>query len=345
MTGVAQARSVHAAPVTTCYLCGSPGRPLHADLRDDLFGVPGLWSVLRCTRCELVWTHPRPRSEEIHKLYERYYTHSPFPDAHAKPLPRMGSVAEDPALPQDPDEEGEDGGGAGFAGLLKRGLRRLGPFRERAAGVTLWLDASQRGRLLDVGCGNGRFLARMRDAGWDVHGVEPDPVAAETARGFFGLQVTCAPLQHAALPEETFDVITLSHVVEHVYDPIGLLIECARLLKPDGQLVVVTPNSGSLGRRWFGRWWRGWEVPRHLFIFSPRTLQACAERSGLRVDEIRTTARSARPIWEESRQLRLARSNEVWVRPRSIAFWFVEHLLSKAAPCGEEILMIAGPLP
>jgi hypothetical protein len=111
-------------------------------------------------------------------------------------------------------------------------------------------------------------------------------------------------------------------------------------------MVVVTPNSRSLGSRWFGRSWRGWEVPRHLFVFSPESLKACAERAGLQVAEIRTTARSARGIWRESGSSSRtpgAAGESGWKAIGTLPFWFFEHLATSVAPVGEEILMVARP--
>jgi 2-polyprenyl-3-methyl-5-hydroxy-6-metoxy-1,4-benzoquinol methylase len=133
-------------------------------------------------------------------------------------------------------------------------------------------------------------------------------------------------------------------VIEHVHDPIGFLRECRRLLKPGGTVIVVTPNSRSLGSGWFRGSWRGWEVPRHFFVFTPRTLKKCAERARLRVDELRTTARSARGIWHESRALRKPvhlLGENAWQRFQGVSFWFLEHLMIRVIPCGEEILLMA----
>lgn len=330
--------------VRTCYLCGSDGERLHDALRDSLFGVPGLWSLLRCPQCGLVWLHPCPRRDEVLNLYVRYHTHSPSigEDWRASSIRRSSREAvlhrvcgyEADPLPA----------GGGMRRLMADAIEWLDPFQDVTAGSVMWLPASRRGRLLDVGCGSGEFMAKMRGLGWETVGIEPDPVAAKTARSHQQLDVVCASLEEAGLPAESFDVVTMSHVIEHVHDPIGFLGECRRLLRPDGVMVVVTPNSRSLGSRWFGRSWRGWEVPRHLFVFSPRTLGACAERAGLQIDELRTTARSARGIWHESRSLHRSVRRQGKDRRRrmpALSFWFLEHLLARAVDCGEEILMIA----
>jgi SAM-dependent methyltransferase len=225
-----ESRYIEADDVQTCYLCCSDGEDPHAGLRDSLFGAAGVWNVRRCSRCGLVWLSPRPHREEIPKLYERYYTHSPpaAGDGASKSLTR---ATRDAALRRVCGYDAGRGPGR-LRRLLAEGRGRLGPIRDAATGSVMWLGASRRGRLLDVGCGNGLFLAQMRDLGWEVEGVEPNPVAAHAARSRYRLDITSAPLEEVSLPANTFDAVTASHVIEHVYDPIGFLMQCGRLLRP-----------------------------------------------------------------------------------------------------------------
>jgi SAM-dependent methyltransferase len=89
----------------------------------------------------------------------------------------------------------------------------------------------------------------------------------------------------------------MSHSIEHVHDPEAWLVECRRVLKPGGRLVVVTPNSASLGSRWFAENWRGLEPPRHLQIFTAGTLSRVTTRAGLRVSRAFTISRAAYGIF------------------------------------------------
>jgi 2-polyprenyl-3-methyl-5-hydroxy-6-metoxy-1,4-benzoquinol methylase len=154
------------------------------------------------------------------------------------------------------------------------------------------------GALLDIGCGNGTNLDRFRKLGWNVFGQEVDPKAAVVAatRGF---PVFVGPLS-ALAPSCRFDAIIMNHVIEHIRDPLSLLVECRRLLKPSGVLVITTPNAAGLGAKMFGRYWRGYEVPRHLFVFAPASLATILKRSSLNCISQRTLALSAQSIFLES---------------------------------------------
>jgi len=156
--------------------------------------------------------------------------------------------------------------------------------------MVMYLPAIARGRLLDIGCGNGSFLACMRERGWEVQGIEPDPEASRLARERFGLEVVTGTLEETSLPANSADAITMTHVIEHVPDPVGLLAACCRILKPGGKLVAVTPNVESLAHHLFGVGWTHLDPPRHFNLFSPRTLQSCAQQAGLQTESLRTRA-------------------------------------------------------
>jgi SAM-dependent methyltransferase len=133
-------------------------------------------------------------------------------------------------------------------------------------------------KLLDVGCGDGDHLDRMRELGWNVFGVETDGAAAAAAIKR-GLPVHIGEL--ASLPNtENFDVVTVRHVVEHVLDPANLLHECRRVLKPGGTLVVMTPNAASVGHALLRKSWLPLDPPRHIYLFTRRTLRLTLDRSG-----------------------------------------------------------------
>jgi 2-polyprenyl-3-methyl-5-hydroxy-6-metoxy-1,4-benzoquinol methylase len=184
------------------------------------------------------------------------------------------------------------------------GLRgRERDFQRKAAGMFLGAPVPG-GRLLDVGCGNGDVLARMCRSGWSGEGVDTDPEAVANARTRHGLTVHLGRLEDLRFPGETFDAITMKHVIEHVHDPVGLVRESLRILKPGGRIVLVTPNVNGLGHRWFGEDWRGLEPPRHLRLFSPSALRMCAVQAGFHHPEAWCTPGDADGMIRESLKLR-----------------------------------------
>jgi 2-polyprenyl-3-methyl-5-hydroxy-6-metoxy-1,4-benzoquinol methylase len=277
---------VHEAP--ECELCGATGMVLHENLADRLFHAPGVWNLRRCMneRCELFWTDPLPDSADIWKLYQSYWTH--------------GNNSE-------PDAE--------LSSVGKRRIKRLAARllfwrREALLSDSRYLNQMPAGRLLDVGCGTGDFLAGMAQIGWDATGIDFDEEAVVSARRHQGIKVFSGSIFDQKFPHDAFDAITLSNVIEHIPSPLEMFIELKRILAPGGRITIVTPNPNSLGHRSFGRCWRGLEPPRHLFLFTPRMLKALAVRAGL------TPIASFSAVGAKSGILRT--SSELWHRfPRS----------------------------
>jgi 2-polyprenyl-3-methyl-5-hydroxy-6-metoxy-1,4-benzoquinol methylase len=288
----------------------------------------------------LWWLDPRPAPNAISDSYDTYFTH----------VEEVGTTRR--GLRETLERAILDGG-LGYScdvgklfRILGRVLALLPSARDEAARRVMWLTASMRGRLLDVGSGNGAFLARMRDLGWKVEGVEPDARAVDISRRRFSLDVFHGTLDQFTPPAASYDGITLNHVIEHVPDPIALLQRCESLLKPGGRLVIATPNVASLGARFFRSTWRGLEVPRHLCLFSKKSLTHLLSSTQLRIVVSRTPARSARWMWSTSSNAAAAHSGPSRIpKPiRSILPWIfqlVEQTATLFVPVGEEVLLIA----
>jgi 2-polyprenyl-3-methyl-5-hydroxy-6-metoxy-1,4-benzoquinol methylase len=264
--------------VRKCPVCGDPRRASELEgLGDATFGATmGTWSLKRCLSCRAAYLDPRPDPSSIHLAYRNYYTHAPVKAAtrsvaaflkHAlangyrnhlfgtklKPALALGALLTPlfPAIAQHIQEE-------------DRGVGRRD-------GVP--------GRLLDVGCGNGHFMQVAQRLGWLSYGVDADTAAATAARRcgeILGSQI------HELGPDyaQFFQVVTLSHVIEHVHDPVDTLQHCWRILQPGGYVWIETPNIDSVGYEVFGPQWRGLEPPRHLVLFNPASLRSCLERAG-----------------------------------------------------------------
>jgi len=138
------------------------------------------------------------------------------------------------------------------------------------------------GKAIDIGCGNGKFMRTMNFLGWKFEGVEFNPVAVKACRSV-GLKVFHGDLHAAAFENNSLDLITARQVIEHIPDPDNFMREIDRILKKGGRLVIETPNSKALGKRWFGTYWFANEVPRHLVLYCSTNLHMLARRHGLRL--------------------------------------------------------------
>ncbi|MDY6955002.1 MAG: class I SAM-dependent methyltransferase, partial [Thermodesulfobacteriota bacterium] len=164
---------------------------------------------------------------------------------------------------------------------VPRLFRLLGP----ALGTFLYRDAVPfvpDGKGLDIGCGNGKFIHAMNALGWHFQGVEFSEVAVNVCRKA-GLEVFHGDLEAASFPDNTFDLVSARHVIEHVPRPDHFVGEITRILRKGGRLVIRTPNSQALARKWFGKYWFANDVPRHLVLFCPANLRMLTERHGLRL--------------------------------------------------------------
>ena len=157
----------------------------------------------------------------------------------------------------------------------------------------MYLGSQPGAKLLDVGCGSGKFLMRMKELGWQSEGTEMDPKAVEFAKSN-GLSVRLGELQDQKYPENYFDAIVLNSVVEHVLEPLPFLLECHRILKNEGILVILTPNIKSRIHNIYKDKWFPLDPPRHLHIFLPENLKALIQKSGFGNIKIQTTSRNLR---------------------------------------------------
>jgi SAM-dependent methyltransferase len=263
--------------VNACLWCqAAQCQPCVTGVRDWFFAaVPGEFSYARCDKCGSLLLEQRPTAAHIGKAYHGYYTHSA--DAAETPrrglVPRIGrSLAAGYAnrrYAQSPH----------IADAARSRLFELFPVRRAE------IDAAHRhlppapAEVLDFGCGNGDFLARAQALGHHAVGVDFDPAAVLFAKGR-GIEV----YEPAALPEadfaHRFDLVTAAHVVEHVADPLALLADFRRWLKPGGHLFIEVPNAEAAGLAEHGRFWRGLEAPRHFSLPSAEGLRNALREAG-----------------------------------------------------------------
>ena len=283
MTGFDGSRSTEAwpadglEPVARCPVCDGASRTLlHEGLRDRVFFcAPGEWRLFRCANCGSGYLDPRPTRETIHLAYRNYFTHRGGDEVRPsldRPFARIFANGYRNWRYGTRDKPST------WLGVLVKALQ---PLRRAQIDAEMrhlprpWPGAA----LLDVGCGNGLFLGRARATGWRSVGVEPDPRAVAVARSQ-GLDVHMGGIEVLDAVSGEFDLITMSHVIEHVHDPIGLLHACHRLLRPGGRIWIETPNLDSIGHSAYGASWRGLEPPRHLVLFTYGSLRVALSRVG-----------------------------------------------------------------
>jgi SAM-dependent methyltransferase len=147
------------------------------------------------------------------------------------------------------------------------------------------------GRLLDLGCWVGFFLAEARERGWEVTGVEPSGFAAAYARDELDLPVLSGDLFEVGLPAESFDVVSLGDVIEHLPDAGSAVDRISRLLVPGGVLAMALPDAGSRVARIMGpRWWS--VIPSHVHYFTRESMRTMLERHGFTILDVSTSPKT-----------------------------------------------------
>lgn len=283
MTGAAirEWPSIDLESVDKCPVCGEGARrPLHSEMTDRVFSIAdGSWDLYQCVRCRSAYLDPRPTSGSIGRAYAGYYTHS----VNDHPLVRRKGIVR--TLLHDLIAGYQNGRYNVRRHPSLAAGRWILPFLPslRAAADAecrhLPVRPSNGGYLLDVGCGNGGFMVLANQAGWQVKGVDFDSGAVAAAR-LRGLDVQLGGIDALSEEDESFDVITLCHVIEHVYEPVDVLRRAFALLKPGGILWIDTPNIGSLGAHRFRANWHALDPPRHLMLFNRDSMEMALKAAG-----------------------------------------------------------------
>ena len=194
-----------------------------------------------------------------------------------------GLCSTDPWIPEEERVkyyQPEEQSGAGKASRIGMYQSRLADRLQKAVG------GGSGKQVLDIGCGQGVFLEMMRDRGFEVYGVELGEESARVAREERGLNVVTGDLLTLEAENDSFDAVVMSHLIEHVDDPIAVLERVRDLLKPGGVALLSLPNYRCIERRIFGANWYPWCLPVHLYHFDARSIRRAAAMAGLTVDRI-----------------------------------------------------------
>lgn len=309
----------------TCLLCGRIGDVLYENLQDMVVGAAGRWRIRRCedkSNCGLAWLDPLPTEEQLALAYSNGY--------HANHLQARHNVVKKALI-------------RATYGLLER----FTPLESSAPIEEMFLGNVRPGRLLDVGCGPGIFLRKMRTLGWSVEGLDRYAEAAKVANETSAIPVRVGTIEDAGYTSGSFDAVTLSHVIEHVADPTAVLRQCWHLVNAGGSITVITPNIESLAHSHFGNHWPGLGPPRHLQLFSIASLRKCAVDAGILTPRVWTSAGRATGLYLGSLRLRRIAGraplhNSILDYARALMFALTESRRLVSHPeVGEELVLQA----
>jgi 2-polyprenyl-3-methyl-5-hydroxy-6-metoxy-1,4-benzoquinol methylase len=148
------------------------------------------------------------------------------------------------------------------------------------------------GSILDIGCGTGAFLNTMKEAGWKITGLEPDETAIKKAKALYQIHPQ-SPSELFNLSDQQFDAITMWHVLEHVHQLNEYLFQLRKILKDNGTLFIAVPNYTSFDAQFYKETWAAYDVPRHLYHFSPKSIEMLVKRYGMKI-------KTMKPMWFDS---------------------------------------------
>jgi len=252
-----------------CNLCGNSDTNLYAEVSymDYLRRRPELmseddpivrhqelaehkFSLVKCKQCGLIYVNPRLPGNKLSNLYQQEYYSFYADDASEESRRRKRTFKVEVAE-------------------LEKITEKLGLNKN----------------ILDIGCGGGFFLDSLDDS-WEKHGAELNPVAAEFAKDKFGINVFQGKLDDADFPNETFNVVKMRGVIEHLSDPLRELYQVHRILRKGGLLTINTPNIGSLCGKIYGEKFRLVCPTHHIYYFSTRTLSRMLQKVGFKICKV-----------------------------------------------------------
>lgn len=229
-----------------CFICGGINFQFICDGYDRLHDIPGTFKLIKCTGCGLFLLHPTLSKGESAAYYpQEYICYLPAIEDETNCFTRINR----------------------YLALRKR---------------VQWINRTTRvpGEILDIGCATGILLSGLKKRGWACQGVEPDKKASDYARKRFDINIHNGYLEDVNFSENSFDVITMMDVLEHVHDPVSTVVKVYKLLKPGGKFMGSLPNASSWERHIFRSHWAGWEVPRHYRTFNPENLPLFFKKYG-----------------------------------------------------------------
>jgi 2-polyprenyl-3-methyl-5-hydroxy-6-metoxy-1,4-benzoquinol methylase/transcription elongation factor Elf1 len=249
---------------TNCPICGKKAKYDFTG-QDFMFNKKKFYMYSKCRSCKISFQDPIPDLITINSYYPNDY------ENYDDPKPYKLSIFEKIRLQYH----------HGYKNIIKNNL-----VNKLLSNIIFYdrriINNIPNGNFLDIGCGNGSRLIKMRKLGWNVFGVELNTFAYKKCVKR-NLNVQNIPLENATFEKNSFDVIYMSHLIEHLHNPLEIIKICDSLLKEDGKLYIQTPNLNSLGRLIFGKFWFANEVPRHLILYSHLGIKKLIQSTGLEI--------------------------------------------------------------
>lgn len=249
----------------SCMLCRSSKFEFMFFSKDRMFNLPGKFTIKKCRQCSLVFLDPQPNQKLLKKYYpsQKYYSYSRSKKRNLFKAVRDYLIGHHYS--------------PNIFSLF------FSTFIQNVPAIPFFV---KNGKIIDIGCGDGDTLALLKKLGWETYGLDIDSRAVENANKE-GLNVKCGTFRAlSTYPDNYFDVIRLYHVIEHIDNPSLCLSLIHKKLKKEGELLIGTPNINSPLASIFGSYWYNLDTPRHLFLFSPQTLEKLLNKNNFVIKKI-----------------------------------------------------------
>jgi len=290
--------------IKNCKFCGGNSFKYSGEQTDKNFGIPGIFSLEWCLTCGVIWTDPQlSTKEDFDKYYPKeYYAFDEIKTEDESAIVKLKLDFYDIYY--------HELGGNPLLRFLCLPIKFL------VRGTNIYPGK----KLLDIGCGNGQFLYEMKQCGMDVCGIEP----AKIPKNKFDIKPDLIKTKYK---DESFDLITMNHVLQHVGNPKEMIKEVHRILKKDGLFIISASNTLSLARIIFGKDWHQIDAPRHLFNLSSGRLIRFLEEHGFKVIRNRHNSRPNQFVVSLFHKFNIKTRNIALVRLLEVIFlpftWFV----------------------
>jgi len=236
--------------IKQCLICNSSSFETFLECTDYFLSKEN-FTIVKCQKCGFVFINPRPFPEELSRYYDS------------------------------PDYISHSGTNKGFVNSIYRKVRKYTHSKK----VKLVTKIAKGQSIIDIGCGSGELLHLFKENGWETLGIEPNQSAREFANATYNISVLDEN-ELSTIPSQSKDVITLWHVLEHVSGLNERIVELKRILKKDGVIFIAVPNRISFDAEYYGKYWAAYDVPRHLYHFSPDTMKRLLEKHKFLIETI-----------------------------------------------------------